>query len=78
MIFHFFKYSICRQHGRAKLLAVSTLDEASSIMAAERLHMTHTIKHSLRVPGDSKSTNSILCHLQIYVQLKFVDLKILS
>ena len=62
----------------AERLAVSKLDEASSITAAGLLHMMHTMKRILRVVGDSNSTSLILCHLPFYVQLKFVDLKILS
>ena len=42
-----------QQHGRAELLAVFKLDEASLIMAADRLYMTHTMKRILRVVGDS-------------------------
>ena len=67
----FVPLDLCQQHGRVKLLAVSKLDEAISIMAAGRLHMTHTIKCILRVAGDSKNTSSIRSHLHFYVQLKF-------
>ena len=66
------------QRGLVELLAVSKLDEASSIMAVGRLHMTHTMKRILRVAEDSKSRSSITSHLHFNIHLKFVDLKILS
>ena len=65
-----------KQHGRAELLEVSKLDEACSIIAARQLLMTHRMKRILRLTGDSK--NTIPCHLYLFVQHKFVDLKILS
>ena len=46
-------------------------------MAAGRLYMTRIVKR-LKMAGDSKNTSSIPSHLHFYVQLKFVDLKILS
>ena len=55
----------CEQHGQAELLAVSVFDEASSIMAAGRLHMTHTMKDILRMAGDLKSASSIPSHFYV-------------
>ena len=66
--------STFQQHGRAELLAGFKSDDASSIayMTADCMYDTLS-----RVAGSSKSASSIPGYVHLYVQLKFVDLKIL-